>query len=197
MDNTHDTIYENLIAYIRKAVGVPALKCVVANQNASELSGEYCTLLMFSTNSVGLGMARETFVPEVPAVEDDPDTEEDESVPAVEEYIVRQFSQLIDMRVSVQFFRGYAHEYARKLMAFSVTESAQEILYGKNIVVKPIQNYRSLDYNAGGQWTPRTQLDLYLQSSSEYADTVGVIRSGTLEINEDEVGESGELEITI
>lgn len=195
MDNTHDSLYETLIAYVRKAVGVPALKCIVSNQNASELTGEYCTLLMFSTNSVGLGHARETFVPEVPAIPDDPETEEDESVPAVEEHFVRQFSALYEMRVSVQFFRGAAHEYARKLMMFSGTYAAQEILSQKNIVIKPIGNYRNLDYTSGGQWTPRTQIDLFLQSSSEYADTVGVIREGTLKVSIDPIS-GPTLEIT-
>ncbi len=183
MDSTNNELYKLLIPYIRKAVGVPTLRCIIGNQNASELSGEYCSMLIMSSQSVGMGVSTNTFVAATHAIPDDEETEEDESVPAVEEHFSRRTTALSDTKVSVEFYRGRAHEHARKLMMFPQTEAAYELLAPVNVVIKPIRDYRTLDYTSGGQWVARTQIDLYLQSSSEYADTVGVIDEGTIDVS--------------
>jgi len=171
MDKTTNDIYELLIQYIKNATGNPSLKVIVGNQRSGEPSGEYCTILMLSNSSVGLGSTEEVV---------------DESNPSL---MIRKESSTYEMQVSVQFHRGMAHEYARKLMHFPNTELSYYLLAGTNVAVVAPNSYRNLDDPLNDGWVPRSQLDLTLRSSTEYAETIAVIEAVDVLVSNQSVDE--------
>lgn len=191
MDVTTDSIYELLIKYIRMAIGKPEFNIVVAKQDVVELSGEYATILAYHDLSHGTGQAVEKYFPpvdEVPAVGDVP------AIPAVEQFYKRAESALRSTAVSVQFHRGNAHEYARKVMGFASTERARILFETENVALQVPSSARTLDRFIGSGWKKISQIDLTLISSTEYVETVGVIEEATVQINQTEPEEI-ELEI--
>ena len=157
MDKTTDKIYELLIRYIRAATKNASLKILVGNQRGNEPTGEYCTMMMVSNQSLGLGITEENEDPEDP------------------EAVILTSSSTYETKISIQFYRGNAHEYARRLMHFPNTEHSYYILAKTNVTVSVPSSYRNIDESLHDGWISRTQIDLTLRSTSEYVETVGLI----------------------
>jgi hypothetical protein len=172
-DTTTQDIYTTIIAIVKKAIGISTFPVMVGDQNDSEIIGEYATIKIRMSSSVGAGCYQQKLIAEQTVDPVPPDVD-----PAtIPEHFEIHESSIYEMSVSLQFHRGSAHEYARRVMNFAGTKSAQSILSEKNIAIKIPSAYRSLDYSNGAEWIPRSQMDLTLISSTEYAETVGVIET--------------------
>jgi len=174
MDKTTNDIYAQLIPWIRAAIGDETFTVIVGHQRAEEPQTPYCSMYMLSNSSVGMGAVHEVLVPE-------------SSEGAGDQYIDRVQTQLYRMEISIQFCRDGSHENMRKLMHFPNTEKSYYMLTETNLVIQVPRSYRNLDMQLGDGWVRRTQMDLILISSTEYAETVGVIEEVGLSINNENI----------
>ena len=173
MNKSNQDIYNFLIAWIREAIGDPDFIIIIANQDGVQPRDEFATIVVQSKTSKGLGAINEDLIlRRVDGTEDD-----------WEEAIDLHQTGLFDSDVSLQFFRGDAHEYARKVLFFPNTHSSKMMLGRENLSLFVPKNYTTLDQTEDTEYIPRTQIDLLLQSSTEYVETVNVINEVDLDIN--------------
>ena len=84
-------------------------------------------------------------------------------------------SSLREVSLSVEFLRGDAHDYMRKVMNFPNTNASKEFMFGKGMSVFIPNMYRNLDDTLPDGFTARAQIDFRLHCSTEYAETVNAI----------------------
>jgi hypothetical protein len=169
MNKTDDNLYEDLIAWLKLAVGDSAFRVIQGNQRGKEPMGAYASLLVINSSSVGVAAELQEFV-------------EGLNEPAPDGAFGVATSSLREVTMSLQFYRDDAHENMRKVMHYNATNASKEFLFEKGISIFIPSSYNNLDDIEGDGAISRSQMDIRIHCASEFVETVNAIDDVTLDI---------------
>lgn len=168
---TREELFDIMRPIVIDVTGVP--ECILDDQNYQAPSGEYCTIEPYSNlKRVGRG-----------TVEDEEVASEDG-----EDYydIKETVTTLMEARVSVNFFRGSARDYADSLMFCDERSDVHETLYTNSLGWMRTDAVNNLTALNSGRYEPRSQINIYIQFEQVQTNTVQQIYQVDFEIeNED------------
>lgn len=175
MPVTEQDIYTFLIAWVRAALGDERFVMLVGYQkHARAPQGPYGSLYTTSTSTIGTGIRRE-----VEYTVDDPPND------PIEKIDVHTSDTQIST-VSLQFYDTNAHDNMRSIMNFGNTNTSREMLYTSGFSLLLPTSSRNLDDLLPDGFLERSQIDLTIQSSNEYIETVDVVTGVNVIINDDD-----------
>ena len=85
--------------------------------------------------------------------------------------------RLIEGVISVNFYRGDAHDVANKFVTISSSENARRLFYNASIGVTRVSDIRNLDTIVRGEVERRAQIDIYVNYKTTSSSDAGVIDS--------------------
>lgn len=155
---TRSELFQILRPIVLQATGVP--ECILADPDAPAPNGEYAVIEPFSSIN-DLGQGGQTQI-EVDAVDGNP---------AFKDLEITVNSQQ-EAQVSVNFYRGAARDYARKLMQANHLPSVFESLLVNGLGWMRTGAVNNLTTLNQGQQEPRSQIDIFIRLKESAAGTV-------------------------
>lgn len=177
-----DALFTVLHEVVRLATGLPGNRIIEADNNRHAPKGEYCAIKI-SRAARERGRAFQTFTNSDPV-----------SSPIGEvNDVVQNIGQQMLQEVSFNFYRGNAHDYARKMLAADVRFDVSDLLMTNSVGIMGRTGVNDLTALQSGNKEPRAELSLTVASVDVQTVTVNGIYSATVSVE----NESGQVLETI
>ncbi len=168
MDKTVNILYEDVIALLKAATGIPDAKVMRGDQNIPKLTGEYISVLHMGESQEGLAFT--TFT-----------RSEDLEPHQLHE---NNAANLVHV-FSIQAFRGQPMERLRKLAMFTQSSVGSEFMFTKGVVLRVPSEPTNTNYVIGENWINRAAIQISIGAMAKTQHTINKIEEVEVTVNQD------------